>query len=215
MTFGSSSCLIACFGPQHRSTFCRCAFTLCGHVTTGLRRRSHRTARMECAVGFHMRLLPPQEDAQSVGLQRHCLPVSSLEVCGPQCAGKVAAATEMPVTLSRSSLTAFPNINSNNPSPPRRVWRGAERLCCLAAATMEHVQALFGAASCLQLTRLRLLIRSGESSAVRRDANHSPPACHQPENVVCPSHMGSTANWASLQRDLTSSSLDLKWGFVS
>lgn len=170
---------------------------------------------MECARGFHTRLLPPQEDAQSVGSQRNCLPVSSLEVCGPQCAGNVAAATEMPVTCSCKSLTAFPNININNPSPPRRVWSGAERLCCLAAATVEHVQALFGAASCLQLTQLHLLIRSGESSAMQRDANHSPPACHQPENVVCPSHMGSTANWASLQRDLTSSSLDLKWGFIS
>jgi len=105
------------------------------------------------------------------------LPGSPLEVCGPQCAGKVAAATETPITRSRNRLPAFPNININKPSLPHRLWRGAEQLCCLAAATMEHVQALFGAESCLQLTQLHLLIRSGESSAVQRDANHSTPAC--------------------------------------
>lgn len=158
-----------------------------------------RTARMVRAVGFHMRLLPPQEDTQSVGSQCNCLPVSSLEVCGPQRAGKVAAATETPVTQSCNRLTTFPKVNINNPSLSRRVWRGAEQLCCLAAATMEHVQALFGAESCLQLTQLHLLIRSGESAAIRRDANHSTPTRHQPENLVCPSHIGSTANWTPLQ----------------
>lgn len=182
----------------------------------GITERCQRTARMVWAVGFHTRLLPPQEDTQSVGSQRYCLPVSSLEVCGPRCAGKVAASTETPVTRSCNRLTAFPNININNPSLPHRVWRGAEQLCCLAAATMEHVQALFGAESCLQLTQPHLLIRSGESAAIRRDANHSTPACHQPENLVCPSHIGSTANWTPLQRDLTSScSEDLQWGLVS
>lgn len=128
-------------------------------------RRQH-PARMVCAVGFHTRLPPLQEDAQSVGSQCNCLPVSSLEVCGPECAGKVAAATKTPATRSCNRLTAFPNININNPSLPHSVWRGAELLCCLAAATMEHVQALFGAESCLQLTQLHLLIRRGESAAI-------------------------------------------------
>ena len=160
--------------------------------------RRQRTTRVACAVGFHMTLLPPQEDTQSVGSQHNCLPVSSLEVCGPQCAGKVAAATETPITRSCNRLTTFPNININNPPLPHKVWHGAEQLCCLAAATVEHVQALFGAESCLQLTQLHLLFRSGESAAIRHDANHSTPAYHQPENLVCPSHIGSTVNWTPL-----------------
>lgn len=52
---------------------------------------------------------------QSVGLQHSYLPGSSMEVCAPPCAGKVAAATEMPVTQSGNRLTTFPDMNVNVP----------------------------------------------------------------------------------------------------
>lgn len=115
--------------------------------------------------------LLPRQDTQSVGLQHSYLPGSSTEVCAPQCAGKVAAATETPVTQSGNRLTTFPSINANVPlsHPEHDVGqsRGA-----VSQALPWRVPALFGAESCLQLAQLHLLIRSEEPAASQRDANH-------------------------------------------
>lgn len=121
----------------------------------------------------------PRQDTQSVGLQHNYLPGSSTEVCAPQCAGKVVAATETPVKQPGNRLTTFPNISANVLSPTQGMMWG--RAVVLSRRRYQaRVPALFGAESCLQLAQLHLLIRSEEPAASQRDANHSiPPATSQ------------------------------------
>lgn len=110
-----------------------------------------------CAGGFHMRLLPPQED----NLLAHSITASWFHLWRSVVLSVLAKwqlPQKHPSPCPVIGWPLFLTLIVISPLSPRRIWRGAGHSCCLAATTRQHIQAFFGAESCLQLTSCTSLL---------------------------------------------------------